>query len=73
MIQRCPATDDCMIRRFYDNLLRISHMAGWGRRAVIAFRTQSGPSLLSSGLEMQPANIVRYSEGQNYYRRSLAA
>jgi AraC-like DNA-binding protein len=58
------------MQRFYDNLPRISHIAGWGRRAVIAFRTQSGPSLLSSGVEMQPTNIVRYSEGQNYYRRS---
>jgi hypothetical protein len=39
-------------------------------RAVIAFRTEPRPSLLSSGIEMQPTNIVRYIEGQNYYRRS---
>jgi AraC-like DNA-binding protein len=58
------------MQRFSDNLPRISHIAGWGGRAVIAFRTQPGPSLLSSGVEMQPTNIVRYSEGQNYYRRS---
>jgi AraC-like DNA-binding protein len=58
------------MQRFFDNLPRISHIAGWGGRAVIAFRTQPGPSLLSSGVEMQPTNIVRYSEGQNYYRRS---
>jgi AraC-like DNA-binding protein len=59
----------CM-QRFSDNLPRISHIAGWGGRAVIAFRTEPGPSLLSSGVEMRPTNIVRYSEGQNYYRRS---
>jgi AraC-like DNA-binding protein len=58
------------MQRFSDNLPRISHIAGWGGRAVIAFRTQPGPSLLSGGVEMQPTNIVRYSEGQNYYRRS---
>jgi hypothetical protein len=58
------------MQRFYDNLARISHLAGWGQRSVIAFRTQSGPSLLSGGVEMQPTNIVRYSEGQDYYRRS---
>jgi AraC-like DNA-binding protein len=58
------------MQRFSDNLPRISHIAGWGGRAVIAFRTQPGPSLLSSGVEMQPTSIVRYSEGQNYYRRS---
>src|SRR5438067_8108701 len=58
------------MQRFSDNLPRISHIAGWGGRAVFAFRTEPGPSLLSSGIEMQPTNIVRYSEGQNYYRRS---
>jgi AraC-like DNA-binding protein len=58
------------MQRFSDNLPRISHIAGWGGRAVIAFRTEPGPSLLSSGIEMQPTNIVRYSEAQNYYRRS---
>jgi hypothetical protein len=58
------------MQRFSDNLPRISHIAGWGGRAVIAFRTEPGPSLLSSGIEMQPTNIVRYIEGQNYYRRS---
>jgi hypothetical protein len=58
------------MQRFSDNLPRISHVAGWGGRAVIAFRTQPGPSLLSSGVEMQPTNIVRYSEGQSYFRQS---
>jgi AraC-like DNA-binding protein len=58
------------MQRFSDNLPRISHIAGWGGRAVIAFRTRPGPSLLSSGVEMQSTNIVRYSEGQSYYRRS---
>ena len=58
------------MQRFSDNLPRISHIAGWGGRAVIAFRTEPGPSLLSSGIEMQPTNIVRYSEAQNYYRHS---
>src|SRR6266446_3535816 len=58
------------MQRFADNLPRISHIAGWGGRAVIAFRTQPGPRLLSSGVEMQPSNIVRYGEGQSYYRQS---
>jgi AraC-like DNA-binding protein len=58
------------MQRFSDNLPRISHIAGWGGRAVIAFRTEPGPSLLSSGVEMQPTNIVRYGEGQSYHRQS---
>jgi len=62
--------DRLWMQRFSDNLPRISHITGWGGRAVFAFRTQPGPSLLSSGVEMLPTNIVRYSEGQSYYRRS---
>jgi len=58
------------MQRFSDNLPRISHVAGWGGRAVIAFRTQPGPGLLRSGLEMQPRNIIQHSEGQSYYHRS---
>jgi hypothetical protein len=58
------------MQRFSDNLPRVSHITGWGGRAVFAFRTQPGPSLLSSGVEMLPTNIVRYAEGQSYYRRS---
>jgi hypothetical protein len=58
------------MQRFSDSLPRVSHIAGWGGRAVIGFRTYPGPNLVASGVEMQPTNIVRYSEGQNYYRRS---
>lgn len=58
------------MQRFSESLPRIAHVAGWGGRAVIGFRTQSGPSLLQSGFEMQPTNIVQYSEGQSYFQRS---
>src|SRR5690242_16554048 len=30
------------MQRFSDNLPRISHIAGWGGRAVMAFRTEPG-------------------------------
>lgn len=58
------------MQRFSDNLPRISHVAGWGGRVVVAFRTQPGPAMLRSGLEMQSTNIIRHSEGQSYYHRS---
>ena len=35
------------IQRFFDNLPRISHIAGWGGRAVFAFRTQPGMAAAS--------------------------
>jgi AraC-like DNA-binding protein len=53
-----------------DNLPHISHLGTIGGRAVVSFRTKSGPSLFTAGLEMQPTNIVRHSEGQSYHRRS---
>jgi AraC-like DNA-binding protein len=58
------------MQRFSEVLPRVANVAGWGGRAVIAFRTGLGPSLLRSGMEMQPTNIVRHSEGQSYYQRS---
>jgi hypothetical protein len=58
------------MQRFSENLPRIYHVDGWGGRAIILFRTQMGSSLLHSGLELQPNNIVRFSEGPSYYQRS---
>jgi AraC-like DNA-binding protein len=58
------------MQRAFDNLPRITHPTNIAGRAVVSFRIQPGPSLLTDGLEMQPTNIVRHSEGQSYYRRS---
>jgi AraC-like DNA-binding protein len=58
------------MQRASDNLPRISHPTNIAGRAVVSFRTQPGPSLLTDGLEMQPTDIVRHSDGPSYYRRS---
>jgi AraC-like DNA-binding protein len=58
------------MQRFSEELPRVSHVAGWGGRAIITFRTQPGPSLLRSGVEMQPTTITRHSEGKSYHLRS---
>ena len=58
------------MQRFSENLSRVSHVAGWGGRAVIAFRTEPGPSFLRSGMEMQPTVIIRHSAGQSYFHHS---
>src|SRR5215467_6993363 len=59
------------MQRASDSLPRISHPTNIAGRAVVSFRTQPGPSLLTDGLEMQPTDIVRHSDGESYYRRSL--
>src|SRR6266852_7448935 len=58
------------MQRFFDNLPRIGHSAPGIGRAIISFRTAPGPSLLWSGVEMRPTNIMRHSEGQNSFQRS---
>jgi len=58
------------MQRCSDNLPGISDITGLSGRAFFLFRTQPGPNLLSSGVELLPTSIVRYSEGQSHYRRS---
>ncbi len=58
------------MQRFSDNLPRVAHSAAMTGRAIISFRTEPGPSLLWSGVEMQPTNITRHSEGKNSFQRS---
>ena len=58
------------MQRFSENLPRVSHVAGWGGRAVIAFQTHPGPTLLRGGVQMEPGNIVRHVEGQSYHHLS---
>jgi AraC-like DNA-binding protein len=58
------------MQRFSESLPRISHVAGWGGRAVFVFRAQFGPRLLRSGIELAPNSILRHSEGESYYHRS---
>jgi AraC-like DNA-binding protein len=58
------------MQRFFDNLPRVGHSAAQTGRAIISFRTEPGPSLLWSGVEMRPTNIIRHSEGRNAFQRS---
>ena len=59
------------MQRFFDNLPRVGHSAAQIGRAIISFRTEPGPSLLSSGgVEMRPTNITRLSEGKDFFQRS---
>ena len=72
-VRHQPAAAIRWMQRLSENLPRIYRVDGWGGRAIILFRTETGPSLLHSGLELQPSNIVRFSEGQSYYQRSFGS
>lgn len=61
------------MQRFSETLPRISHVVGWGGRAIIAFRTQPGPTLVRNGVEMEPTKLLRHSEGQSYYHHSFGS
>jgi AraC-like DNA-binding protein len=58
------------MQRLSENLPRIYHVDGWGGRAIIVLRTETGPSMLQSGVELQPNDIARLSEGQSFYQHS---
>jgi AraC-like DNA-binding protein len=58
------------LQRSSDNLPRTAHSVNWKGLAVITFRTHPGPSLVRSGVEMEPTNIFRHGEDQAYYQRS---
>ena len=58
------------MQRFSETLPQVTHVADWGGRAAISFRTECGPSLLRAGVEMLPATIMRHGEGQSYYVNS---
>ncbi len=59
------------MQRFSDNLPRISHAGNLiSSRTYITFRTRPGPSLLQSGLEIDPSTVLRHGPALDYYQRS---
>jgi AraC-like DNA-binding protein len=58
------------MQRVSDNLPRVWHAANMPGRAGILFYTQRGPRLVYSGVEIQADQIVRPSEGEQYYQVS---
>ena len=58
------------MQRFSENLARNSHIDGWGGRAVIAFRTEPGPTLVRDGTELTASGISWLRPGQSYFQRS---
>ena len=61
------------MQRFTETLARNSHVDGWGGRAVIAFRTEPGPSLVRNGTELSTNSISWLRPGQSYFQRSAGA
>jgi AraC-like DNA-binding protein len=65
------------MQRLSDNLPRIGHCATisgiMGGRAIVSFRTASGPPLLWSGLETRPTTIMRHSAGESTFQRSAGS
>lgn len=58
------------MQRFSESLSRTSHVDGWGGRAVISFKTHSGPRLVRNGVELQQTSISQLPPGQSYYQYS---
>jgi AraC-like DNA-binding protein len=58
------------VQQFQENLPRIMHSAHVDGRAVIAFCTQPGPSLIHGGIELHSNDVARFAKNQSYFQRS---
>lgn len=59
------------IQRFSESLPRIADVTGLvGGRTYITFRTKPGPSLLQSGMEIDPSAVLRFGQAHDYYQHS---
>jgi AraC-like DNA-binding protein len=59
------------MQRFSDSLPRIADITGLvGGRAYITFRTKPGPSLLQSGVEIDPSAVLRFGQAHDCYQHS---
>jgi hypothetical protein len=61
------------MQRFAETAPRILHSAMTPERACITFRTRLGPRLFWSGVELQPTNITRHSEGEDSHQLSSSS
>jgi AraC-like DNA-binding protein len=58
------------IGRFSDNLPRVAHVEVLTERANFSFRTQPGPSLITSGLELRQSDVLQRGAANDYFQRS---
>jgi AraC-like DNA-binding protein len=62
------------LQRFSENLPRVAYAANLlPGRAYFTFRTQRGPSLLQSGVEIPSSTVLRHGAPNGYYQRSSGA
>ena len=55
---------------FSESLPRVAHVEVLAGRANLAFRTQPGSSLVTSGLELHQSDILRRGDGHDYFQLS---
>ena len=58
------------MQRLYEGMPRVVHSAFVTGRAIVTFRTHTGPGLRWGGAELQPSNIIRHAEGEDAFQRS---
>jgi AraC-like DNA-binding protein len=66
----CVDLHHLRMQRFVDNLPRIVHSANDPGYATISLRTQPGPSLRRSGVEMLESNIIRRGHAETFFQQS---
>ena len=59
------------MQRFSDNPPRIADVTSLiPGRAYVTFRTRRGPSLVQSGVDLDPSTVLRHGRAREYYQRT---
>jgi AraC-like DNA-binding protein len=61
---------DLSMGQFSERLSRVAHVEGLPGQANISFRTEPGPSLVTSGLELHQADILHRGAARDYFQQS---
>jgi hypothetical protein len=61
------------MQRFSENLARILHLDIHPGRIVISFPTQGGSRFVYDGHEMQPTDMIRFSEAHSGFQRTAGS
>jgi AraC-like DNA-binding protein len=62
---------DLWMQRLSEDLSKISHVQGWGARAILVFRTRPGPPVMRGGTALPWGSLSRISAGKSYYQHSF--
>ena len=66
----CVDFHDLWMQRLSDNSSKVSHIDGWGGRAIIVFQMQPSTPVIRGGIELSWGSLARLSAGNSCYQHT---